>query len=146
MYNRIIISNTLKAKPACYVYSGGYRWFMQKICPVCKDPNKTEKDFYRKDKTRLATYYCMARWIARKIQFIGEMGNKCQDCAGSFHYAAYDFHHLRDKEFEWTKMRLRSEAAIRKELTKCILLCSNCHRVRHARLDSNQRSGSPQAA
>jgi hypothetical protein len=74
----------------------------------------------------------MDRWIARKKQAIAHMGGKCVDCGYIGHYAAYDFHHEGDKEFEWTKLRLRSWESITNELAKCVLLCAICHRIRHA--------------
>ena len=62
------------------------------------------------------------------------MGGRCADCLGEFHYAVYEFHHLDPtlKEFGWHRLRLRSTAAIRAEPGKCIFLCTNCHRIRHA--------------
>lgn len=67
----------------------------------------------------------------RKAEAIQMMGGKCADCDGIFHPAAFDFHHLdpSDKEtvirFSWSWDRLKEE------LQKCILLCANCHRIRH---------------
>jgi hypothetical protein len=64
------------------------------------------------------------------------MGSKCVDCNLSYPnepYVIFDFHHKKPKEkdYDWTKMRLRSWDKIKKELKKCILLCANCHRKRH---------------
>lgn len=75
--------------------------------------------------------YCCDRWKQRKLDAIKKMGDKCVDCKISYHYSVYDFHHLYDKDLQWNKLRLRSQDTIDKELSKCILLCSNCHRIRH---------------
>lgn len=59
------------------------------------------------------------------------LGGMCQDCAGVFHPNVYNFHHLRDKGFVWNRLRLRTWKQIVEELNKCVLLCANCHRLRH---------------
>lgn len=108
-----------------------------KVCPTCKE-SKSESEFYKKTATRLQSKckycfnnYCIQRWIDKKKDAIEKMGGKCLDCNGVFHYAVYDFHHLKDKDLDWGKLRLRSQETIDKELKKCVLLCANCHRVRH---------------
>lgn len=59
----------------------------------------------------------------------------CQRCDFKGPAYCYDWHHLRDKEFE-----INSEAllfSLRRlflEMRKCILLCSNCHRIVHAEI------------
>lgn len=57
----------------------------------------------------------------------------CVDCGNKFPACAMDFHHL--DPLEKTKgigaMVGWSKEKILKEISKCILLCSNCHRVRH---------------
>ena len=82
--------------------------------------------------------YCVDRWRKRKIKAIENMGNKCHDCENTFPFVVYDFHHLdpNEKEFDWSKMRLVSEEKLQRELEKCILLCSNCHRIRHVALSN----------
>jgi hypothetical protein len=77
--------------------------------------------------------YQQQRWTNRKIWAIKYLGGCCKDCGEIKHWVAYDFHH-RDpsvKEFDWSKLRLRSKDDIIKELDKCDLLCSCCHRIRH---------------
>ena len=62
------------------------------------------------------------------------MGNSCSDCGGSFPDSVYDFHHLNMSEKEMNPsrvLRLRDRTKVMKELNKCVLLCANCHRIRH---------------
>lgn len=57
----------------------------------------------------------------------------CQDCGGKFHPSAMEFHHVNgDKEFTPSRgiYTMRKERIL-KEIEKCILICANCHRVRH---------------
>lgn len=112
-----------------------------KLCKRC-NTEKDESEFYDRDRVKGSTHvyckicfnkYVKARWTERKIKQIELKGNKCFDCGGAFHYSVYDFHHLDPtiKEYTWDKLRLRSFESIQKELSQCILLCSNCHRLRH---------------
>ena len=50
--------------------------------------------------------------------------------------AVYDFHHVHSDEKEMGIARLlkmtKNCERIQEELDKCMLLCANCHRTRHA--------------
>ena len=62
-------------------------------------------------------------------------GGKCIFCAYNRCQAALDFHHLDPKQKEFGVSLdgiTRSWERIIKELDKCILVCSNCHREIHA--------------
>lgn len=59
--------------------------------------------------------------------------NPCMDCGNCFHFSAMDFDHVRgEKRWNVSQMVLRgmSIRAIDREIAKCELVCSNCHRVR----------------
>lgn len=114
----------------------------KKICTKCLKV-KFIDDFYKKNgRKSKASYckecfntYCMNRWTNRKLEAIQYKGGKCIDCGiQSPHSCIYDFHHLdpNTKEYEWVKLRQMSDQKIKDELDKCILLCSNCHRIRHS--------------
>lgn len=116
----------------------------KKSCSKCKKVKST-KEFYshgKKENMRLYSHCkscfnlkCILRWKQKKLHAIKKLGNKCADCNQSYHPNVYDFHHLYDKDYNWTKLRLRSQQSIDNELNKCVLLCANCHRLRHAHLD-----------
>ena len=69
----------------------------------------------------------------------------CRDCGQSFPRCCMDFHHvLQEEKGEtikgYTGSRSKSMSAIMKkwsikkidqELSKCVIICSNCHRIRH---------------
>ena len=66
------------------------------------------------------------------------MGSKCSDCGIESKYQEiYDFHHLdpNHKDFMIGKCD-KSFSKIVEELEKCVMLCANCHRIRHTQ---NQR-------
>jgi hypothetical protein len=74
-----------------------------------------------------------------KIKSIEYKGGRCVDCVkqgrdGVFLECAYSFHHTDPTEKEYIISRLMSRAfgkSITDELDKCVLLCLNCHSIRH---------------
>lgn len=56
----------------------------------------------------------------------------CVKC-GEDHPAVLDFHHLNDneKDFNVTQVNRKGFRQVQKEIEKCIVLCSNCHRKLH---------------
>lgn len=115
-----------------------------KECSVCNE-KKSLSEFYSRSARNNKPYdrckkcfnnYVSKRWISKKIDSIIYKGSQCLDCGISYPsepYVIFEFHH-RDpsqKDVDWSKLRLRTDGKIKKELDKCDLLCSNCHRKRH---------------
>ena len=70
----------------------------------------------------------------RKLDLVTAYGGRCVDCGYATCPEALQFHH-RDpstKEFGLGKFS-GSLARLMKEAAKCDLVCTNCHRIRHAR-------------
>lgn len=115
-----------------------------KKCSVCQLEKPTEFFYSRSSRNnkpydrckKCFNIYVSDRWISKKVKSIIYKGSKCLDCGISYPnepYVIFDFHH-RDpsqKDVDWSKLKLRTEEKILKELDKCDLLCSNCHRKRH---------------
>ncbi|MBI2323399.1 MAG: hypothetical protein HYU87_00315 [Chloroflexi bacterium] len=77
-----------------------------------------------------------------KAIVIDLLGGRCQDCAYRACSAALDPHHAdpSTKEFSFSAFG-GSMSRLRAELAKCVLLCANCHRLRHAAEDVNAKGG-----
>lgn len=76
----------------------------------------------------------VAAWRRRtKQQAVDLLGGACSRCGYSKCLDALEFHHTDPTAKE---MRISSYLAgwerLRKELSKCVLLCANCHREVHA--------------
>ncbi len=66
----------------------------------------------------------------RKLKAIEMHGDKCSICNKTFPPCVYDFHHT-DSDKEVDPGNARSDKAFFEEISKCIMVCSNCHRILH---------------
>lgn len=109
-----------------------------KNCYKCKI-SKDEHEFYKKGPRydswckQCLNNYQAARWNKNKTILVKEKGGKCEECGRTGHPAIFDFHHRNpnEKDFTISHMRVASLAKLRIEITKCDLLCSCCHRLKH---------------
>ena len=107
---------------------------LQSYCKECAV--KVRMDSYHKNYDREKKYrFNKTRENAKKLKEYKE-SFPCKDC--NIYYPSYvmDFDHINnDKENEVGRLIKSSWARIEKEISKCELVCSNCHRVRtHSRL------------
>ena len=81
--------------------------------------------------------------LRRKTRAVEHYGGACKHCGGVFHIDIYEFHHIDEstKEFEPSPLIRATEDfdIVKKELDKCLMLCPNCHRMEHIRLDEDNR-------
>ena len=71
-----------------------------------------------------------------KLLGIKLLGGKCWKCGAVVPVAAFEFHHVSGKDFSIGSAANKSWSVIVRELKKCQLWCSNCHRVKHSRHDA----------
>ncbi len=71
------------------------------------------------------------RKLERRLKIIEQFGDICYDCGEIYHPAMYEFHHVEKKSFNIASNLTLSWNKLNKELKKCVMLCANCHRLRH---------------
>ena len=71
-----------------------------------------------------------------KTKLVTALGGKCQICGYDKCYDALEFHHLDPSSKEYTLSSIIVNPGlwekIKNEASKCILLCSNCHKEVHS--------------
>jgi len=127
-----------------------------KNCPKCKEDkelNEFGNNKNTKDKKQRYCKTCQAEfdnkhYLSNKKQYIVrrklfqqnvkkwyldyKKEQKCSKCSED-RYWVLDFHHLEPekKEMNMDRARRCSIEKLKKEIEKCIVLCSNCHRDLH---------------
>ena len=71
-----------------------------------------------------------------KQRSIEYKGGKCEDCGLITPFlSVYEFHHLDPScKEDSIKIRIQKTTAwenVKHEINKCVMLCANCHRIRH---------------
>lgn len=110
---------------------------LKSCCKVCD--NIYYQKFYTKNKEKL-------KQLSREnSQIKGELNKEnkkaylmthpCVDC-GNSDVRVLEFHHHNDDKSFTIARKIRSQCrweTILLEINKCIVLCANCHRIRHSR-------------
>jgi hypothetical protein len=102
-----------------------------RICKLC---GHEFKDYQGKMRTRCGSCNTKIRRYRTKLAAIKLLGGKCADCGWQGNQAAFQFHHINHgkKEFNIGNVANKKWEFIKKELKKCVLLCANCHSIRHS--------------
>ncbi len=114
-----------------------------KTCPRCAI-TKPVADFFARGGSRgrgPSSYcrHCVVNWTrdrkrAFKLMCLDYKGGRaCNRCGYDRCVAALEFHHTDDdKEFGIADLRIVSlTETVKRELNKCEILCSNCHKEHH---------------
>jgi len=119
------------------------------FCSVCNIKIDSTNGYFRKNR---CIYYpkckkCFStetKYNRKNIKkdLVDHLGGSCKNCGYDKELSALEFHHIDPsiKEVELSKILLQTnENTIKNELSKCILLCSNCHKEEHFKLDARKQ-------
>ena len=100
-----------------------------------KEKAEYSKKYYQKNKNKLYKY--KKNWLCGKRKRILDfkINGYCVDCGykGEKYPSVLEFDHIgTDKVFAISQGSSYSWEAIMKEISKCELVCANCHRIRTA--------------
>jgi hypothetical protein len=143
--------NKFKLKTNLNLFNkGNYKVVSEKKCSKCNELKKVS-EFYKRTSLgrkhevggyckKCSNVYHGKRIKEVKIKMIEYKGGKCEHCPLTLkksHYAVFDFHHVnpKEKDVNFTKIKFQSWEKIKNEIDKCKLLCSNCHRLEHAKIE-----------
>lgn len=68
-----------------------------------------------------------------KAQLVAFYNNVCMDCGKVYPPCVYDFHHIDKSNKSFAVSEVRSFEEALEESKKCVMICSNCHRIRHTK-------------
>ena len=102
-----------------------------RLCKICG--NKF-KDYQNRGRARCGSCNTKIRRYRAKATAIKYLGEKCSSCGWEGNQAALQFHRIDPKKKEFTIGNVANKKweFIKNELEKCILLCANCHAIKHS--------------
>lgn len=100
---------------------------LDKCLLLCVNCHRKEHCKYKTGNDRYTRYR-----RNRKIKASAMFDNKCSDCNLAYELCVYDFHHPDFSQKDLNFSDNKSWAITEKELKKCVMLCANCHKRRHA--------------
>lgn len=101
---------------------------------ICKLCNNKYKDYQGKNRSRCGSCNTKIRRFRAKAAAVKHLGGKCTKCGWTSDQAAFQFHHTEPnkKDFIIGNVANKNWEKIKIELNKCILLCANCHSIKHS--------------
>lgn len=119
-----------------------------KICKKCGVNEQSSK--FKED--RLVCYTCSNKETKKYKnlkreehlillqEYLGEP--ECQDCGIFESREFFDFHHIKPENKKYCIMSMLgrySWSTIKEEVDKCVMLCPNCHRLRHIKMKRERK-------
>jgi hypothetical protein len=102
------------------------------LCTECR--KEYDKAWYLKHRDLLRSKHrrFSKEFRAKRKKFVDDLkNNPCKDCNNKFPSYVMQFDHLKDKKFEISRaLTSYSIEEILKEISKCDLVCANCHAIR----------------
>ena len=116
----------------------------KKTCPKCKIEKNSDEFYVRRNGNDFSAYckQCNRKEALDRIRLLKQKcieykNGKCENCGYNNYIGALEFHHINpdEKDFAISNLNITLfNDKIKKELDKCKLLCSNCHREEHHRI------------
>lgn len=108
---------------------------VNKYCVLCGKKIIDNKH----NRTKCSGCITRIRRYRTKKKAVEYLGGVCVECGWSGNIAAFEFHHINgNKEFTIGSASNKSWEVVRKELDKCELLCSICHRIEHSKYEDEK--------
>jgi len=116
--------------------TGSSKYGRRNICKTCTYQRKAEVYNPTEERKQLTTRRKRLNRINNKVKAIIHKGSKCSSCVISFdgiNQAIFDFHHINpeDKTERFRGLMDKRWEIIKQEISMCVLVCSNCHRLIH---------------
>jgi hypothetical protein len=101
----------------------------QSWCKKCSTENRIQH--YKNNKDH-EDFKNKKRKEERREWLTALKNNPCADCGQKFHFSAMHWDHLPEykKSFSISSARDKNKEELLKEISKCELVCSNCHAYR----------------
>ena len=100
------------------------------VVATCRDCTRERISKWYKDNRKQRQTVANKARQDRKRKAVEQFGGKCLDCQQVFPDCVFEFHHLDPSQKDMSPANA-SPSKWEKELTKCVMLCANCHRIRH---------------
>jgi len=92
--------------------------------------NAISKKYYQANRESSKTR-SVERRRKTKLNLVKQFGGLCMICGGEFPPCCMDFHHKDPKIKERDIGKYMNSKKLLKEIVKCTMVCSNCHRIIH---------------
>ncbi len=113
-----------------------YRSRNKSVCHVCAEPMRGRGGW-----GMCPRHYKTARAQLIKMVLVESFGGHCAECGQSFPLAVFDFHHPGRKIDAIARLiATASSSSIAREAVTCVLLCANCHRIKHFARETERES------
>ena len=135
-YNK---ANKERIKAESKVYYAANREKKMAYAKAYREANREETIAYAKAYQKANREELKAKRDERNLMIFNYKGAECNHCGLSEpkHLEIYDYHHVDPdtKLYSVSNILKGPIERLKTEVDKCLLLCSNCHRKEHARLN-----------